>query len=190
MTINQDINIEKKEKMEYPPIPKDVYQSELLDVNMESRPTFDTKNYPKEEQEMENVLNFQFTLLEGSDSKGELRGRNIWANFVPTYLYINKKGKNKLYKIIEALQSKEIDPDQEVLGITQDTLNSLIGKQCRISVEPVIKGDKTYDNITDWLKSNNDMTPLTDEEKDKATVKKDKDGIDINEEIKADDIPF
>lgn len=172
--LTEDIKIEKKEKEEYEPLPKDVYQVQLVDIESKTGPTYDTRNKPEEEQEMETVLSFEYALLEG-----ELRTRRVWANFVPTYLYISSKnGKNKLYRIIEALIGQEITPEIEA---TMDTafLNSLIGKQCRVSVEPKTKNDKTFNNITDWLKANAVLSPLTESE-----LKGNSD------EVKVEDLPF
>ncbi len=171
--LNENLVIEKKEGKTYPPLPKDIYQAELLDITSEERPTYDTRNKPETEQEKETVLSFQFTLLDGMDGEEKLRGRNVWANFVPTFLYIGKNGKNNLYRIIEALIGRELTQEEEVKGITGKRLNTLINKQCRISVEPKQKNDKTYDVITDWLKANGDLDSLTDEERENARVKKD-----------------
>ena len=202
--LTEDITIEKKEKAEYPPLPKDIYQAQILDVTAVKKPSYDTRNKPEAEQIMEVVLNFQFTLLEGKDGDNELRGRNVWANFVPTYLYIGKNGKNKLYRITEAVLGAELTLEEEA-KMDKNYINGLIGKQVRISVEPSTKGDNTYDNITDWLKINNEMTPLTDEEKESAEVKNKDDEQSVSDEtsqpnpsqnddgspeIDVDDIPF
>lgn len=202
MPIDNDLKCEKKEGKEFPPLPKDVYQVELLDITSEERPTYDTRNKEDNEKEYETVLSFQFTLLEGIDKSQEkeelknLRTRNVWANFIPTYLYVGKKGKNKLYKIVEALQGEEISREQEANGIDGLFLNSFIGSQCRISVEPKKSDDKTFDNITDYLKANEQKTPLTAEEREKARVKKDdeKDNSELpsdeNNQVNVDGIPF
>jgi hypothetical protein len=179
--LTEDITIEKKEKAEYPPLPKDIYQAQILDVTAVKKPSYDTRNKPEAEQIMEVVLNFQFTLLEGKDGDNELRGRNVWANFVPTYLYIGKNGKNKLYRITEAVLGAELTLEEEA-KMDKNYINGLIGKQVRISVEPSTKGDNTYDNITDWLKINNEMTPLTDEEKESAEVKNKDDEQSVSDE--------
>lgn len=170
--INEVFIAEKKESVNYLPLPKDVYQVELLDVNLENTVSYDTRNKPDAEKIYEKTLSFQFTLLEGSENGKSLRGRNIWANLIPSYLYISSKnGKNKLYKIVEALIQRELTKEEEAEGITDKKLNSLIGKQCRISVENVTKGDKTYDRINDWFKINSGLPLLSAEEKEKARVK-------------------
>lgn len=184
MPVQDDLKIEKQEGKEYPPLPKDVYQVQLIDVEQQEKPTYDTRNKSEEEQQLETVLNFQYALLEGKDKDQDLRGRRVWANFVPTYLYISSKnGKNKLYRIVEALLGRELTLEEEAKGITGKMLNELIGRQCRVSVEPKTKGEKTYDNITDWLKSNNDLEPLTEEETKTEESEE-------AEEVSVDDIPF
>ena len=190
MPLTEPINIEKRETKEFPPIPKDIYQVELLDISIQERPTYDTRLKSKEEQIIEKVFCFQFTLLEGKDKDGkDLRGRNVWANFIPSYLYISKKnGKNKLYRIVEALLGHELTPTEEAT-LDISILNGLIGKQCRLSVEPIIKGDKHFDSPTDWFKTNNLLASLTDEEKETARVKP-KEEKEDEKEIDLTEIPF
>ncbi len=181
----------KKESQEFLPLPKDIYQVELLEVEAVKRATYDTRNMPVDQQEIETIIQFQFTVLNGS-----LRVRNVWDNFVPAYLYIGKNGKNKLYKIVEAFAGRELTAAEEARGISSVTLNSFIGKQCRIAVEPKTKGERTYDVITDYYRATERLAPLTAEEKDKAKVKVKKDESKnqtaIEEEAGVDlsDIPF
>ena len=86
----QPISVEKREGKEYEILSEDIYQVELLDVNQAERPTYETRLMPKEQQKFDLVFNFDFVLLEN-----ELRGRRIWANFIPSYFYVSKKtGKN------------------------------------------------------------------------------------------------
>jgi len=163
---------EKKETVEYKPFPEDMYTVELLDVTSDQRPTYDTRNNPDDQKEYETILNFQFVLLEGKDGDEDLRGRNIFANFVPSFLYIsNKNGKNKLYEIVEALQGQTVSPEQEAYGITGETINGLIGKQCRVVTVNKVNGDKTYTNIDRLLAVKEEYPALTAEEKEKATIK-------------------
>jgi len=183
-----NLNIPKKEGKTYPPIPKDIYQVELLDITSRETPTYDTKNKPDNEKEYEIVLSFQFTLLDGQDNGESLRGRNVWANFVPTYLYIGKRGKNTLFKIVEALIGRELTPEEEAKGLSGKSLNSLISKQCRVAIEPKKSGDKAFDNITDYYKANILFTALTAEEKEKARVKSDEEAQGGNGEITEGDI--
>lgn len=190
---------EKKETTTFSPLPENMYTVELLDVSSEKRPTYDTRNNPDDQKEYETVLNFQFVLLDGEEDGKSLRGRSVWNNFVPSYLYIsNKNGKNRLYEIVEALQKQTVSPQQEAEGITGEYLNSLIGKQTRIATENQVKGDKTYTQIVKFYQLSQNLDPLTKQEKIDATPKpKDEkaeqtasEQYEGNEELTAEDIPF
>ncbi len=194
MPINEDLNIEKKEKTEFKPLPEKIYQVEILDINLEERATYDTRNKPDDEKIYEKVLNFQFTLLNGKEDNESLRGRNLWENFVPTYLYIGKNGKNKLYQIFEAALGHNLSPEEEAT-LGKEAVNSLIGKQIQVVVKNQIKGDKTYNKIESFVAVDDYIKALTDEEKEKATKKKkkeDKEVIAENDEndIDMSNIPF
>ena len=178
--LNNDLKIEKKEITEFKVIPKNIYQVELLDIKAEERPTYDTRNKEDSEKIYETVLNFQFVLLAGKDGDDNLRGRNVWANFVPTSLYIsNKNGKNMLYKIVEGLIGRELTQEEEANGLTGEKLNSLIGRQCRLSVEVNEKDGKSFNKVKDCFAKETDYAKLTDDEKENATVKE-KDNEDKN----------
>jgi len=171
MPINEEMPIEKREAQTYDPIPEDVYQVELIDITMKEQPKY------KQPEETEKVFDFQFTLLEGKDAKGEdLRGRNLWRNFVPTYLYISSKnGKNLLYQIVESILGEELSPEQEAKMDTS-FLNSLIGGQCRVGVKNKPVKDKVYSNIDQFYPAKKKLKALNEEEKEKARVKEVKEG--------------
>lgn len=194
--ITKEIKIEKKEATEYDPLPENVYQVELLDVNSEENETYDSKMGKTEEKQFETVLKFQYTILAGKDKKGDnLRGRNIWDNYIPTYLYISKKnGKNKLYKIIESLLGRELTDQEEANGISGEFLNQLIGKQLRVGTKNVEKNDKIYTKVETYYAVDAELNSLTNEEKEKATVKNKDEKVQgeelINDEIDPENIPF
>src|SRR5574343_583698 len=105
--ITENFTIPKKEGQTFEPIPENVYQAELLDITVK-----DAKGQYAKPGDKNFV--FQFTLLAGKDKDGtDLRGRNIWDNFIPTFLYINSKGKNRLYQVIEAMMGRELTPEEE-----------------------------------------------------------------------------
>jgi len=199
--IDTNLEIEKREASESKPIPEDMYQVELLDIDSKVEETYNSKKARKEdptlEVKKETILSFQFVLLDGMEKDKSLRGRSIWANFIPTYLYISSKnGKNKTYQIVEALLGHELSPEEEA---TMDGgfLNKLIGNQCRIVTINNASGDKTYTNIDRFLKATTVVNGLTDEEREKATPKKlsgtaqpQTTGEAVEEDINPDDIPF
>lgn len=164
--------IEKKEANSYAPLPENMYIVELLDVNSELRPTFDTRALPDDQKIMETVFNFHFVLLDGEENGKSLRGRSLWHNFVPSYLYIStKNGKNKLYEVIEALQKQTISPEQEAFGISGKELNGFIGKQTRVATSNTTKGDKTYSEIVKFYSNSPYVLGLSVDEKIAATPK-------------------
>lgn len=182
--LDKNIKVTKEEAKTYPPLPENIYQVQLLDVTSKENETYDSKRDSSTETEYETVMSFQFTLLAGQDLMGvngveDLRGRNVWANFIPIYLYIGKNGKNNLYRIIEALLGRDITPEEEAGGIDGEFLNKLIGKQCRIGTKHKKSGDKVFDNIETYYPSETDGKALTDEEVENATVK-------VKEESKED----
>lgn len=173
--LNPNMALPKEEAKEYKPLPEDVYAVELLDVNSKEVETYDSKKARETDQFIqpvfETVLDFQFVLLEGRDGETDLRGRNIFQNFVPSYLYVSSKGKNKLYQITEALQGQTLSPKQEAEGITGADLNAFIGKQCRVGTVNKKTGDKTYSNIDKFLPAKGEFAPLTAKEKEEARIK-------------------
>lgn len=173
--LDETIVVPKKEAGEYTPIPADVYTVELLDVNAREVETYDSKKARKSDDtlapKMEMIFDFQFVLLEGKDGDKDLRGRSLFANYIPSYLYIGKNGKNSLYQIVEALQRQSISPDQEAFGITGKELNMLVGKQCRVVTVNKEVGDKTYSNIDNYMQMKEAYPSLTVEEKEKSRIK-------------------
>jgi len=173
--LDPQMSLPKEEAKEYKPFPEDVYAVELLDVNSKEVETYDSKKARVLDLQlapiMETVLDFQFVLLEGRDGETNLRGRNIFQNFVPSYLYISAKGKNKLFQITEALQGESLSQQQEAEGITGADLNSFIGKQCRVGTVNNTKGDKTYSNIDKFLFAKGEFDALTTVEKEEAKIK-------------------
>ena len=167
MSITQNFKVEEREAQTFDPIPENVYQCELLDVEMLEKPKY------QKPDEKENVFTFQFVLLSGKDKTGEsLRGRNIWLNFVPTYFYIGKNGKNKLYQVVEALLSRELTRE-ELATFESAKLNKLIGKQCRIVTKNKMSkdGKSVFSNIDSLIIAESLLTALSSEEKEKAKVK-------------------
>lgn len=189
--ITEEIEITNKEKAEYPPLQKNVYQAQIFDINLKDA----TGQYSKPG---EKVFTVQFTLLDGMEKEKSLRGRNVWDNFIPTYLYIGKSGKNKLYGIIEAVLGRDVSPN-EVANFDKSFVNSLIGQQVRIMVEPKKVGDRIFDNITDYLSVSTKLNELTPEEKEKSKVKEKSKiaeveetipTIQLDDEVRIEDVPF
>jgi len=161
--LNENRVFQNQEAKSFPLLKNDIYQVELVDISM-------SENKKYQSEEMEEVLSFEFAVLNGKDDEGnDARTRLLAKNFVPTYLYISSKtGKNWLYKIIEALIKRELTQEEIATGITSERANKLIGRQCRLLLEKkASKKDSTkfYSNITNILSCETDFNSLTDEEK-------------------------
>lgn len=185
--------IEKREAKEFKPFLEDMYEVELTDVNAEMRPTYDTRLKPEAEQELERILSFEFTLLDGTEEDESLRGRKVWANFIPATLWIGSKGKNKLYDVVEGVLGHELTPEEEA-KLDSDFVNGLVGKVCRGVTENTTKGDKTFTNIVKYLATKGTAKALTTEEKAKKEDKEPKEStVDenldkINMDVEVDDV--
>lgn len=168
-----EFKIETVEKKEFPPVPEDIYQVQLLDV---TEKFVDSKFKPGTK---ERLLSFQFTILD----QGEYRGRNIWRNNVPSQLWESSKGKNLLFKITEAIIMRPFT-EQEALNMTSTFINKLIGFQCRIVVKNTVGADKkVWNNIDSFLPKKVSLPSLTDEEKKAATVKPKETTVEQKEEV-------
>ena len=181
--LTEKITIKKEERNAYPTLPDDKYQVELLDITMSEHQVY------KQPDKKEKVFSFQFTVLDD----GENRCRNLWANFIPTTLWISQKnGKNKLYQIIEALLGSELTQEQEA-KLDTDFLTGLIGKQCAVMTEIKEGREKQFNNIIKFIKVAKNKLPLNDEEKEKCRVKP-KDNVEHltpdNGEVQLSEVPF
>ncbi len=171
MPLDNNLKIPVRETKEFPPLPEDVYQVELLEITAEEKPQY------KDKSKLETVLAFQFTVVE----EGELRGRNIWRNYVPAALWSSQKnGKNVLWQIIEAIIMRELK-EEEMDSMDADFLNKLIGFQCRAVVKNNVKDGKVYNNIDSFLPKKGSLPKLTDEEKEAARIKE-KEGEPVSDE--------
>jgi hypothetical protein len=179
--IKEDREIKKEEAKIYPPIPKNIYQVELLDIDEKDA-------VGKFAKEGDKNFVFQFTLLAGKDKEQDLRGRNVWDNFVPTSLYIGKNGKCSLWQIVEAFLARDLTPQEQAEGLNGKLLNSFIGNQIKIFVDHKLSGEKIFNKITSYMPAESLLPSLTDDEKDKARVKKQEEPKE--EEVNVQDIPF
>ena len=190
--LSKDLVTEKKEKMEFQPIPEDVYQVELFDITDRRVPQY------KDKTQTETILDFQFVLLEGiRQDLSKLRGISIPRNFVPNYFYEGKNGKNVTMQIAEAITGRQLSDEEYAMWGTTAWENC-IGKQLRIVTVNNTKDDKTYSNIKTFLPIKNEMEGLTKDERNKAeeyaekqkerNEKKSEETDSVAEEINIDDV--
>lgn len=136
MPIKEEITVVKEEKKEFEALAKDVYNVQLVDVVIDI-----VEKYQKKD-EFEKTFTFLFAVNEEQNN-----GRWVTVRYIPTYLFIGKNGKNKLYNILEALLGRNLSQEEEATGINTSFLNSLIGEQCRLGVDVTEKGGNTVDGF-------------------------------------------
>lgn len=188
MPLDNTFKAEKRETVNYEPLPKGIYQLELIDIEEVEKLKYQS------ESEYEKVLQFTFGVV----NEGEFRARRHWENFVPTTLYISSKnGKNKLYQIVEALQKDDIGQKQEAEGLDGKFLNTLIGGQVQVATGIKVKGEKSYQIVESWLPAQTSMKALEEDEKKiekKEQLEKDPVKVPVDDEeppmLNTDDLPF
>ena len=122
------------------PIPADVYQVLITDVNMEEKPN------PFKNNEITQRLAFNFTVL---DEDHEGKSLRVW---VANKWFINQKSgiKSGLYALSDAVfagYDTKVDMD---FGMAFNP-NDLINKQVRVTVVQVEKDGKTFNKITGYM---------------------------------------
>ncbi len=58
--LDETMNFPKKESNEYPPIPKGIYQAELLEVKANENETYDSKMNQNTAKEYQTDISYQF----------------------------------------------------------------------------------------------------------------------------------
>jgi len=135
--ITKPLNVEGVAKKDYELLPKDVYQVELLDVELKEQQKYQS-------QDREEVLNFTFVVIE----EGKYYGRRIWQTCSQKMAGGQKQ--SNLYKVLAALEAREftVEECQTPTFLNDEAfMNGQIGKQLRLTI-----GQKTSE-MTGKLKN-------------------------------------
>lgn len=129
------------------PIPADVYQVLISDVNLEERAN------PFEGGELQQRLAFNLTVLDEEHKGKSLR---VW---VANKWFVNAKSgiKSGLYALSDAVfagYGTKVDMD---FGISFNP-NDLIGKQVRVTLVQVDKEGKTFNKVTGYMPIKKEMS--------------------------------
>lgn len=173
----------------YDLIPKDVYEAQVMSLKLDKKPTYETRSLPAEAQQFQTVLTFEFALLEPE----ELKSRRQWVDVPnPNEMYASKKGKCRLWQILEAYKGKELTLDDAVSLATPETLNEMVGKQIRISIDSKASDSgKVYNYITGYMKSKTELDKIA--LKQNVTLDEQpypEETTEVIETINVEDIPF
>lgn len=122
--IPNTFNLPKTEKLTFDPLPEDLYTCVISDIQLKEQAKFNDPNT------IEEVLNFTFIVQDP-----EFVNRKLWRTVRPS-VYLNPTtGKSStLYDIFKACYGRHLT-EEEIGGMTSDTINSLIGRSLRLSVK-------------------------------------------------------
>lgn len=151
--LDNSFKMPKYEKKEYPLIPTDTYQAELVEIEHV------ISTYKGEEKPQ---LKFVFRILED----GEYYGRFQWMYGSLAFRAGSKP--TNLYKIISGITGLQYDEKQiESVDKWMDTkfLNGLVGVQVRLLVGPAERQDKTMTNKVQNILPAKENKPAFDETK-------------------------
>lgn len=140
MPMGNDFKIKIPEAKVVEPIPADVYQLVITDVNLEEKPN------PYENNEITQRLNFKLSVL---DEGYEDKLLQVW---VANKWFINSKSHiaSGLYKLADAVFAGYGTKVDMEFGLSLNP-NDLIGKQVRATVVQVDKEGKTFNKITSYM---------------------------------------
>lgn len=131
------------EKKQFDTIPDGLYTVKMEKIELKT-------GLDKKTGEPQDTFSVTYNIEEGNQ-----KGQKLWANWIPTYLYISSKsGKNKLYQLVEGHLSRELTQIEVMQGLGGDFLNSLIGSTVSVMVMVTNKNGRDYSNIIKWIPLN------------------------------------
>lgn len=155
MPITENFAIPKEEGKTYEVLPADIYQAQLIDVNVELNPDYNDKT------KMVKNFSFLFAVIEEPNI-----GRWLTYRFVPTTLFIGRNGKNKLYQITEALMGRELTMEDEN-HFDANFVGGLVGEQIRLGVKVKVTGEKKTNIIDAVYPIKVTLNPMADIDQEK-----------------------
>lgn len=140
MPVQSTFKTKIPEQTAFEPLPPDMYQAIISDVNMEERPD------PFDNGAIKQRLSFNLIIL---DEGFEGKTLKVWT---ANKWFINEKSgiKSALYALADAVLSgygTKVDMD---FGMEFNP-NDLIGKQVRITLTNIDKDGKTYNKIMGYM---------------------------------------
>lgn len=124
--IANTVSIKKNEGGDFEPVPADLYQVQITDVEEREGTKFNST---------EKVLQYMFKSVV---VEGEQKGKGIVFFAMPSWFDGGKKSKPSklfnLFKTVYAFYQKDVDV-KNIEEVTGDMINALVGKQIRVTVE-------------------------------------------------------
>jgi len=138
-----DFKGDATEKKVYPPLPADVYQVEILAIEIKDNIFYDPTD-PKSDPVDKYTTSVTLVVIED----GKFYGRQLWDNFSSRVKPTGKKGPTKTYKFVTAVLDSAMDwtACEGFVSEFGKNMKNFIGKQLRITVEVGAKEDGTPKN--------------------------------------------
>lgn len=174
MPIQQPINVQGASATDFKPLPKDVYPFELIDIELVTEQGYQT-------EEMQDKLKFEFACLEDANY-----GRRLWKRC--TLKLTGGKKPSALYTMLTEVLGRPFTKEElsnPSAFLSSDFLNSMIGKQLRISVgqKPKESDPTKINNTIDSYLPAKEKFPAFDKEKSKAMAEQVKNAPGVPEPI-------
>lgn len=156
MPVTPNKKYEMPERREFEAIPADMYQAQVTDITEKLKAPYG-KPFDIPEEEKEEFLSFEFTILD----EGEYRGRKLWKDLrpVPPTPPEGNFKPSLMFRVVSAIQGQPTVYANAVNWGGEET-NALIGQQLRLIVTRTEKGDKVYNNITEFLPVKQALEPV------------------------------
>ncbi len=162
MPVQNELQSSPKKK-DFPAIEADVYQVQIMDITDRMKVPWGA---PKDSPATEPFLGFQFAIM-----TGEHKGRYLFHDVKPVTPVPSAPGRKPswLWKIVSAVKGHPLT-HAEGEAFNKDALNGLIGQQLRVVVNRIEKGDKVYNNVTDFMEAKTLLEPLVSTKPDDITI--------------------
>lgn len=149
--LDASFTVEASSAKSYPPIPADVYQAQILDIEKRQEKAYQS-------EELEDRLNFTFVIVED----GPYYGRRFWRSMAPKLVGGTKQ--SNLYAFLAVLTGKAFTKEECAKAkdiVTADYLNGLVGKQVRLSVSSKVGEDGVERNrVSAFLPVKEELPPF------------------------------
>lgn len=157
MPVSNNLKLNIPERKEFAPLPANIYQVQISDITEKLKRKWGA---PQDSEPTEEYLTFEFVIL----NEGEYKGRKLWKDVrpvPPTPSEGNSFKPSWMWRIVSAIEGHPLTFEQGA-AFGPEQINGLIGRQLRLIVNQTPKNaqGKSYNNITEVLPVEGEMTPL------------------------------
>lgn len=165
--IPEDAELFTKQQ-EFEPIdPSEMYQVELLKVELRENPFYKPDAKKPQDQGSKYQFSFEYAILDD----GDFYGRRIWDTTSLAFKPDGKRGATKLYKIVMAMMKLNLDWEEcaefapNLKTFYKNLLDNIVGKQVRVAIENKTNPEtkKTRSKIVSYYEVKKDLDAFDQE---------------------------